>query len=109
MTAVCEVCQGLGFLLGQTYGAVDLPDGFTAVQRCDSCGRYDGDGDAAHGASRATMRARRWFPLETPEGQLGDWALGPAAHLCAEPTSYQCPICGTCRPDGSLPCLVCPS
>lgn len=43
----CGVCGGLGYLVDQSYGACDLPDGAVPVQRCDECQRWAGDDDAA--------------------------------------------------------------
>jgi len=43
----CAVCDGLGYLMGQSYRG----DSATAVQRCDACARYPGDIEAAQAAA----------------------------------------------------------
>jgi hypothetical protein len=39
--------HGAGYLIGQTYGHTDPPDGAVIVQRCDQCEVFDGDIAAA--------------------------------------------------------------
>ena len=81
----CDVCAGLGYLLEQTYGFADPPDGWTFVQRCDACARFDGDESAARAAADALVLGPddvAWWPAPTgedpddPPSELpGDWAI----------------------------------
>lgn len=110
MTAACEVCQGLGYLLGQSYERIDPSADSLPVQRCDACDRHDSDESAARAAAHDTRRRLTFMSALDGSGhELGDWVLGERQLPCATTEAYACPICGTCRPDGALPCLVCPS
>jgi hypothetical protein len=48
--APCTEC-GTGYLLHQTYGFAEVPEGWTEVQRCDTCSVFDGDLNAARAAA----------------------------------------------------------
>lgn len=47
------VCGDTGYLLGQSYGNTDPPEGAMCIQRCDLCQVYEGDLEAAMAASEA--------------------------------------------------------
>ena len=47
----CSECEGLGYLLHQTYGETAPPDGGITVQRCDQCDTFNGDLLAAEEAA----------------------------------------------------------
>lgn len=73
---VCDQCQGTGYLVDQTYGYAIVPAGYTPVQRCDQCSRFEGDEDAtrAFAASFRQTRPVMWCPSSTG-AQPGDWAV----------------------------------
>ena len=74
------VCGDTGFLLNQTYGEAEIPDGWTPVQACDECRRFASDEEAAHAASQAMAAAVEWFPGtvdEDGEELHGEWAIEP--------------------------------
>lgn len=61
--AMCDVCDGRGYLLDQEYGYADAPPDWRYVQRCDTCERYAGDDDAAQAAVNDGhgVAAAYWF------------------------------------------------
>lgn len=78
----CSECGHTGYLIDQTYGAADIPDGWTPVQRCDTCQTFLDDEDAARAAGAARGAAVEWFePEREPLGDdyddagPGDWAI----------------------------------
>lgn len=76
----CEECHHTGFLLDQTYGCAEVPDGWTPVQRCDTCRFFDDDEDAAKAAAIAKGDVPvGYFSGGTDEddGEIlpGDWAI----------------------------------
>ena len=83
----CSQCEGLGYLLGQTYGFAAVPDEWTEVQRCDTCCRFDGDQDAAAAAATALgldpATDVRFFP--PPADNKGDDEPGDYAVRCPQP------------------------
>lgn len=86
----CSVCNNVGYLLGQTYGTAEIPEGWTPVQACDTCMAFSTDGLAAWSAKLALQAAGvAYFPSaidddvvvafggmvgEGSEGQ-GEWAI----------------------------------
>lgn len=90
----CSVCHGTGYLLGQTYGDVDIPDGWTPVQRCDTCSMFDSDEAAAWTACAVEAAHGCELFIEIPadhesDPPLGDWAICTTFtpdHLISTPT-----------------------
>lgn len=83
----CE-CEDLGYLLEQEYGYAEIPEGWTPVQSCDLCQRFD-DEEAANAAAQQIVAEGlapnvvvKWFPGVAPEDDdsgeeyPGDWAIG---------------------------------
>jgi hypothetical protein len=70
----CSECSdnGSGYLLDQSYGEAEIPEGWTPVQACDTCQRFATDEAAAHYAARRSSWAPCFFPSES-DGP-GDWA-----------------------------------
>ncbi len=54
MTKECEACGGKGWITGQPFLAVEGETTYDTlvVERCDVCGRFDGDWSAAVEANR---------------------------------------------------------
>lgn len=76
----CPGCSGAGFLLNQTYGYADIPDGWTPVQRCDECAVFDGDRSASAAAARRLLGVLFMFPMTRryidAEGDMpGDYVI----------------------------------
>lgn len=86
----CEECSdnGSGYLLDQTYGEADVPEGWTPVQACDVCQRFTTDEAAARYAARRLGGPIDWYPPAEPddgdEPGHGDWAIlipGPGLNI----------------------------
>ena len=84
----CDACDGTAYLLDQTYGNADIPNGWTPVQACDNChaGRNADDEKAAMFAANERDEIDHpvyyaYFPGgwddENDEALPGDWAIGP--------------------------------
>jgi hypothetical protein len=84
----CEICDGKGYLEGQTYGFAAIPDDWESVQRCDACERYPSDAAAAFAYAEIIELARRADGVASPVisvaffeatddtgSSLGDWAV----------------------------------
>lgn len=75
----CEACEGTGVLVAQGYGFAELPEDWLPVQRCDECGRFDGDEQAACSTVLSGVAAEfRYFTApDNSEGDPlpGDWAI----------------------------------
>lgn len=114
MTDPCE-CLGTGYLVHQTYGAGDLPDGAVPVQRCDLCLTFDGDDDAAWAALVAFGGGTWGFGLTNHDdpSEAGDYWIIPAKCVCtldedacsAHPRQ-PCPCCDRPFEGGEL-CICC--
>lgn len=72
MTERCIECAD-GVLLNQEYGFADIPEGWTPVQRCDTCRQYDSDELAARAAAGTWNAKYAFFPANDDEP--GDWAI----------------------------------
>jgi hypothetical protein len=71
----CAQCEGTGYLLDQSYGLIDVPNGWRTVQACDECQRWDGDQTAAREACHQVEgNAYAYFPAHDPT-EPGDWAI----------------------------------
>lgn len=92
----CPQCSNVGYLLGQTYGTAEIPDGWTPIQACDTCQAFESDGLAAWSAKLAHQApATAYFPSAidddlvagsmSSEGQ-GEWAI-----LWTEPSPPEAP------------------
>jgi hypothetical protein len=74
---------GAGYLLDWSYGAADIPDDWTPVQRCDQCQRFEGDDDAAMAAAAAhgNVEVAYWYQLDEDDRPAivgdfcGDYAI----------------------------------
>lgn len=73
----CPTCGGRQYLLDQTYGEADIPDGWTPVQACDACSTDLSDEDAAKKAAREHRTTYEWFEPERQgdDPGVGDWAI----------------------------------
>lgn len=124
MKHACPTCAGRGYLLDQTYGYADLPDGWTPVQACGECQQIRDDQDAAVNAAYdlaglvwvADMahltQYVAYFPgTEIPglDQEPGDWAIhwtehdDDACQVCHQPVddedahTYHRPECALIR------------
>lgn len=105
----CSVCNNVGYLLGQTYGTAEIPEGWTPVQACDTCMAFSTDGLAAWSAKLALQAAGvAYFPSaiddnvvvafgvlvgEGSEGQ-GEWAILWTPDQPADPDAPSLPSAG---------------
>lgn len=82
----CGACEDTGFLLNQEYGTADIPEGWTPVQACDACNRFETDEDAAIQAARDKNVGSTQYvsfsyfkakpdPDDEGEDRPGDWAI----------------------------------
>ena len=73
---------GQGWLLDQTYGEAEIPEGWKPVQACDICMRFTDDKEAARQAANHHGTMSSWFPAAAPEEEEepghGDWAINLA-------------------------------
>ncbi len=60
----CEECEHTGYLLGQTYENIDWPDGWSPIQRCDTCDTFEGDDTAAAFYATRFGTESRWVEAE---------------------------------------------
>jgi hypothetical protein len=102
----CGECTN-GVLIGFTYGYAEIPDGATAVQRCDECQRFESDQDAAVALARSW--STDWGIAGDPSAQdaPGDWWVRlPTSSrrdpFLSESAAVQAWIDGT-----HVPCLAC--
>lgn len=79
ITEHCDQCDGSGWLEDQSYGYADVPAGWTPIQRCDACERFDGDEAAAVAFAQANGGQVLYFPTifdeDTTTGEPGDRAV----------------------------------
>lgn len=75
--------DGAGWLLDQTYGEADIPQGWTPVQACDTCKvfRYDSDAARAAAAYHGNLVVKCFPAVPDPEGERGhdEWAILPGS------------------------------
>lgn len=60
----CSGCDHTGYLLGQTYENIDWPDGWSPIQRCDTCDEFEGDDAAAEHYAHRFGTEFRWVDAE---------------------------------------------
>jgi hypothetical protein len=73
----CIECRNTGYLLGQSYGYSEIPDGWTPVQACATCLLLD-DEKAAEDAARELGTTARYFEdpnVDDDEDWMGEWAI----------------------------------
>lgn len=81
----CE-CK-TGYVLDQTYGFADIPEGWTPVQAHDVCERFEGDAEAAAHAAHDKGTVAQYFFAEQDEDNPDEFVPGDYAIHWVGPTN----------------------